>query len=106
MLQVSSKRWGIIEDMLVILLIVMFVLVGGHFLYSCTAPPPRECTTHNTRCNANEAQVCDPMGQWVVVTDCNELDGTWVCVEYTEETPDTEPYTSHTCVPEKQGQGP
>lgn len=66
----------------------LFVLAAFAALVSACKP---ECTTLGaTRCDGEDAMVCDADQRWQTFLECSEIGADWTCAETDE---------GHSCVP-------
>jgi len=57
------------------------------------------CTSAQTRCVGNVAEICDSRGQWRTMTNCDEVEGD---SPFTCQTTEDDGEEAHTCLPEPE----
>jgi hypothetical protein len=77
-----------------------FILVLAILMVMSVSAGCAVCTTEQTRCMGNVAEICDSRGQWRQLMDCDGVEGdsTFTCQSTIDEGAE-----AHTCLPEQEG---
>jgi hypothetical protein len=94
------------------ILIPTAALCAAAMLLPMCLPPPTGCVPTATRCDGQQAEVCDGANRWTVTQDCDQIaaqsGGSWTCCAIPSDAgvaPDGGPGPDHVCVPSSQCTG-